>query len=61
MAVSEFQAIGKNTVIKDPYRICSGFKRRDIGAYKNFSDVEAASVNQNTTSSSSLFLIRQLK
>ncbi|KAL1206450.1 hypothetical protein V5N11_020813 [Cardamine amara subsp. amara] len=59
--VSEFQENNKNTVIRDPYRIFSSFKKRDIGAYKNFSDVEAASVNRNRTSRSSLFLIRQLK
>ncbi|CAH8360798.1 unnamed protein product [Eruca vesicaria subsp. sativa] len=46
---------------RDPYGICSSFRSRDIGPYKNFIDVKAASVNQNRSSSSYAFLIRQLK
>ncbi|EOA13199.1 hypothetical protein CARUB_v10026224mg [Capsella rubella] len=52
----------ENAFIKDPYGICTSFTRRDIGPYKNFKDVEATSVNRNRmSSSSSLFLYRQLK
>ncbi|CAN7091263.1 unnamed protein product [Brassica rapa subsp. narinosa] len=46
---------------RDPYEICSSFRSRDIGPYKNFINVKAASVNQNRMSSSYAFLIRQLK
>ncbi|KAG7533057.1 Ternary complex factor MIP1 leucine-zipper [Arabidopsis thaliana x Arabidopsis arenosa] len=60
-AVTKSQENDKDTAFRDPYGICSSFSRRDIGPYKNFSDVEAASVNQNRTSSPSSFLIRQLK
>ncbi|XP_002863751.2 uncharacterized protein LOC9299827 isoform X1 [Arabidopsis lyrata subsp. lyrata] len=60
-AVTKSQENDKDTTFRDPYGICSSFSRRDIGPYKNFSDIEAASVNQNRTSSSSSFLIRQLK
>ncbi|KAJ0252514.1 Uncharacterized protein HA466_0117040 [Hirschfeldia incana] len=49
----------EDTTSKDPYRICSSFRSRDIGPYKSFIDVKAASVNQNR--SSYAFLIRQLK
>ncbi|ANM69497.1 transcription factor, putative (Protein of unknown function, DUF547) [Arabidopsis thaliana] len=59
--VTKSQENDKDTAFRDPYGICSSFRRRDIGRYKNFSDVEEASLNQNRTSSSSLFLIRQLK
>ncbi|KAF8049391.1 hypothetical protein N665_2222s0005 [Sinapis alba] len=51
----------EDTTSRDPYGICSSFRSRDIGPYKNFSDVKAASVNQNRTSSSYAFLIRQLR
>ncbi|CAF2041159.1 unnamed protein product [Brassica napus] len=46
---------------RDPYEICSSFRSRDIGPYKNFINVKAASVNQNRMSSAYAFLIRQLK
>ncbi|VVB07611.1 unnamed protein product [Arabis nemorensis] len=55
------EIIDKDTTFKDPYGICSSFRRRDIGPYKKFTDVDAASVNRNRKSSSSVFLIRQLK
>lgn len=51
----------KDTTSRDPYGICSSFRSRDIGPYKNFIDVKAASVNQNRMSSSYTFLIRQLR
>ncbi|XP_013702850.2 uncharacterized protein LOC106406689 isoform X2 [Brassica napus] len=51
----------EDTASRDPYEICSSFRSRDIGPYKNFINVKAASVNQNRMSSSCAFLIRQLK
>ncbi|XP_010442134.1 PREDICTED: uncharacterized protein LOC104725213 isoform X2 [Camelina sativa] len=62
-AVTKSQENNKDTTFRDPYGTCTSFKRRDIGPYKYFNDVEAASVKRNriTSSSSSLFLIRQLK
>ncbi|CDY66789.1 BnaC09g51680D, partial [Brassica napus] len=51
----------EDTASRDPYEIFSSFRSRDIGPYKNFINVKAASVNQNRTSSSCAFLIRQLK
>lgn len=58
---TESRVNDRDVVFKDPYGICSSFSRRDIGPYKHFVDVEATSVNQNRTSSSSIFLIRRLK
>ncbi|XP_010494209.1 PREDICTED: uncharacterized protein LOC104771397 [Camelina sativa] len=62
-AVTKSQENNKDTTFRDPYGTCTSFQRRNIGPYKNFNDVEAASVNRyrTTSSSSSLFLIRQLK
>ncbi|KAG2302412.1 hypothetical protein Bca52824_031063 [Brassica carinata] len=51
----------EDTTSRDPYGICSSFRSRDIGPYKNFINVKAASANQNRTSSSYAFLIRQLR
>ncbi|XP_022894938.1 uncharacterized protein LOC111409186 isoform X1 [Olea europaea var. sylvestris] len=57
------RAFSKNNVesgFRDPYRISSEFKKRDIGPYKHLCTIEAGSVDLNRKSKAS-FLIRRLK
>ncbi|CAH2046685.1 unnamed protein product [Thlaspi arvense] len=59
-AVRKSQENSKDNMFRDPYGICSSFRRRDIGPYKSFINVQADSINRNRMSSSSAFLIRRL-
>ncbi|XP_076912851.1 uncharacterized protein LOC143571259 [Bidens hawaiensis] len=48
------------TEFKDPYNICFGYDKRDVGPYKNLDAIEATSINKNRTTNS-VFLIQRLK
>ncbi|KAK9073339.1 hypothetical protein SSX86_007663 [Deinandra increscens subsp. villosa] len=50
----------KETEYMDPYNICFGFEKRDVGPYKNLYAIEATSINKNRTTNS-VFLIQRLK
>ncbi|KAK3025242.1 hypothetical protein RJ639_044590 [Escallonia herrerae] len=50
----------EQTEFKDPYGICSGFGRKDIGPYKHLFAIEATSIISQRTKNS-VFLVRRLK
>ncbi|KAF8410021.1 hypothetical protein HHK36_002541 [Tetracentron sinense] len=50
----------EETDVRDPYGVCSPYKKRDIGLYENLCAIEASSINPNRTKNC-LFLIRRLK
>ncbi|KAA8547203.1 hypothetical protein F0562_003641 [Nyssa sinensis] len=50
----------RETEFHDPYRICSEFKKRDIGPYKHLFAIEAGSIDLNRKSNASS-LIHRLK
>ncbi|XP_077213272.1 uncharacterized protein LOC143848261 isoform X1 [Tasmannia lanceolata] len=50
----------EETEFRDPYGICSEFRRRDIGPYKHLRVVESSLMDSNRVNSS-LFLMQRLK
>ncbi|CAK9185845.1 unnamed protein product [Ilex paraguariensis] len=50
----------EGTEFKDPYGICSKFRKRDMGPYKHLFAIEGTSINPNQTTIS-VFLVRRLK
>ncbi|KAK8673996.1 hypothetical protein V6N13_112303 [Hibiscus sabdariffa] len=50
----------RESEFRDPYRICSDLKDRDIGPYKHLCAVEARTIDLNRTTNA-LFLIHKLK
>uniref|UniRef100_A0A5B7C1P4 DUF547 domain-containing protein n=1 Tax=Davidia involucrata TaxID=16924 RepID=A0A5B7C1P4_DAVIN len=50
----------RHTEFHDPYGICSEFRKRDIGPYKNLFAIEAGSIDLNRKTKAS-FLIQRLK
>lgn len=54
------QESNEKTEFGDPYGICLGFGKRDIGKYKQVFSIEVGSINPNRTANS-LFLLRRLK